>query len=102
MDRAPHGRTSSVGPPIKNVLIYVVDDNCNRLPMARPVRSSSPGCVWPRVHNDPNARSARSCKILFARVSACTGAAIYGRGLPDGKLEFLGGVTRRSRSAASD
>src|SRR5881296_2940404 len=91
MDRAPQGERVPLGRPINNVLIYVVDEQLQSVPLGAPGEIVFSGvCVGRGYINDPE-RTQRS----FLPDPLRPGQRVYrsgdhGRGLPDGKLEFLG------------
>src|SRR3989442_10165977 len=91
MDRAPHGERVPLGRPINNVLIYVVDEQLQPVPLGAPGEIVFSGvCVGRGYINDPE-RTQRA----FLQDPRRPGQRVYrsgdyGRGMPDGKLEFLG------------
>ncbi len=91
MDRAPQGERVPLGRPINNVLIYVVDEQLQPVPLGAPGEIVFSGvCVGRGYINDPE-RTQRA----FLQDPRRPGRRVYrsgdyGRGLPDGKLEFLG------------
>ncbi len=91
MDRAPQEERVPLGRPINNVLIYVVDEQLQPVPLGAPGEIVFSGvCVGRGYINDPE-RTQRA----FLQDPLCPGQRLYrsgdyGRGLPDGKLEFLG------------
>ncbi len=81
MDHAPQGERVPLGRPINNVLIHVVDEQLQPVPLGAPGEIVFSGvCVGRGYINDPALRPGQ-------RVYR---SGDYGRGLPDGKLEFLG------------
>ena len=101
MGRAPQGERVPLGRPINNVLIYVVDEQLQPVPLGEPGEIVFSGvCVGRGYINDPE-RTQRA----FLRDPHRPGQRVYrsgdyGRGLT-GSSSFWGGVTHRSRSAAS-
>ncbi len=91
MDRPPSGERVSLGRPINNVHIYVVDEQLQPVPTGEPGEIVFSGvCVGRGYINDPE-RTRRA----FMQDPLCPGQRLYrsgdyGRALPDGKLEFLG------------
>src|SRR6266480_1995110 len=91
MDRAPQGERVPLGRPINNVLIYVVDEHLVPVPYGEPGEIVFSGvCVGRGYINDPERTQS-----AFLTNPLCPGQRVYrsgdyGRGLPDGKLEFLG------------
>src|SRR5216117_2220453 len=91
MDRAPQGERVPLGHPINNVLIYVVDEQMQPVPLGAPGEIVFSGvCVGRGYINDPE-RTQRA----FLQDPHCPGQRLYrsgdfGRSLPDGKLEYLG------------
>lgn len=91
MDRAPQGERVPLGRPIHNVVISVVDEHLQPVPLGEPGEIVFSGvCVGRGYVNDPE-RTQRA----FLQDPPHPGRRMYrsgdfGRGLPDGKLEFLG------------
>jgi amino acid adenylation domain-containing protein len=91
MDHVPDAERVSLGRPINNVLIYVVDEQLQPVPLGEPGEIVFSGvCVGRGYINDPE-RTQRA----FLQDPLCPGQRMYrsgdyGRGLPGGKLEFLG------------
>jgi amino acid adenylation domain-containing protein len=91
MTRVPDRGRISLGPPIRNVRVYVVD------PQLRPVPLGAPGeivfsgiCVGRGYVNDPE-RTRQAFTVDPHRPGErLYRAGDYGRWLPDGTLEFLG------------
>ena len=91
MDRAPQGEGVPLGRPINNVRIYVVDEQLQPVPPGASGEIVFGGvCVGRGYINDPE-RTRRA----FLPDPEHPGQRLYrsgdyGRGLPDGKLEFHG------------
>ncbi|HEV2670485.1 MAG TPA: non-ribosomal peptide synthetase [Gemmatimonadales bacterium] len=91
MDQAPAGERVTLGRPINNVRIYVVDEDLQPVPLGEPGEIVFSGvCVGRGYVNDPE-RTGRA----FLPDPLRPGERLYrsgdfGRALPDGKLEFLG------------
>src|ERR1051325_1536803 len=89
MDRAPHGERVPLGRPINNVLIYVVDEQLQPVPLGEPGEIVFSGvCVGRGYINDPERTQRAFLQDPVGQRMYRSGD--YGRGLPDGKLEFLG------------
>ncbi len=91
MHEAPSGDQVSLGPCVKNVYAYIVDENLSPVPLGAPGEIVFSGvCVGRGYVNDPE----RS-KMAFMDDPLRVGERLYrsgdfGRWHPDGKLEFLG------------
>src|SRR3989440_1887304 len=91
MDRPPVGARVPLGRPINNVVISIVDEDLSPVPLGVPGEIVFSGvCVGRGYINDPE-RTRRA----FLADPHRSGQRLYrsggfGRGLPDGKLEFLG------------
>jgi acyl-CoA synthetase (AMP-forming)/AMP-acid ligase II len=91
MDRAPHGERVPLGRPINNVLIYVVDDQLQPVPLGAPGEIVFSGvCVGRGYINDPERTQRAFLQDPLRPGQRVYRSGDYGRGLPDGKLEFLG------------
>jgi amino acid adenylation domain-containing protein len=89
MDRAPQGERVPLGRPINNVLIYVVDEQLQPVPLGEPGEIVFSGvCVGRGYINDPERTQRAFLQDPVGQRMYRSGD--YGRGLPDGKLEFLG------------
>src|SRR5213593_4340335 len=91
MDRAPQGERVLLGRPINNVLIYVVDEQLQPVPLGAPGEIVFSGVCVGRGYINDSERTQRA----FLQDPLRPGQRVYrsgdyGRGLPDGKLEFLG------------
>ncbi|HEY7413710.1 MAG TPA: non-ribosomal peptide synthetase [Ktedonobacteraceae bacterium] len=91
MDRVPDRERVSLGRPINNVHIYVVDEHLLPVPLGAPgVIAFSGVCVGRGYINDPaRTRQAFMADPLREEQRIYLGGD-YGRWLPEGKLEFLG------------
>jgi len=89
--RAPDGDRVPLGRPIRNVAVYVVDDDLRLVPLGAPGEIVFSGvCVGRGYVNDPD-RTA----LAFGSDPYRAGSRLYrsgdtGRWRPDGKLDFLG------------
>jgi len=91
MDRAPHGERVPLGRPINNVLIYVVDEQLQPVPLGAPGEIVFSGvCVGRGYINDPERTQRAFLQDPLRPGQRVYRSGDYGRGLPDGKLEFLG------------
>src|SRR3989454_4273126 len=91
MDRAPQGERVPLGRPINNVLVYVVDEQLQPVPLGAPGEIVFSGVCVGRGYVNDRERTQRA----FLQDPLRPGQRVYrsgdyGRGLPDGKLEFLG------------
>jgi amino acid adenylation domain-containing protein len=91
MDRLPEGGRVSLGRPISNVSVYVVDEHLAPVPLGAPGEIVFSGvCVGRGYIND----AARTGEAFMPDPHHAAGrlyrSGDYGRWLPDGKLEFLG------------
>src|SRR5213592_4400487 len=91
MDRAPQGERVPLGRPINNVLIYVVDEQLQPVPLGAPGEIVFSGvCVGRGYINDPERTQRAFLQDPLRPGQRAYRSGDYGRGLPDGKLEFLG------------
>src|SRR5438445_12572261 len=91
MDRAPPGGPLPVGRPINNVLIYVVDEQLPPVPLGTPGEIVFSGvCVGRGYINDPERTQRAFLQDPLRPGQRAYRSGDYGRGLPGGKLEFLG------------
>ena len=91
MDRAPQGERVPLGRPINNVLIYVVDEQLQPVPLGAPGEIVFSGvCVGRGYINDPERTQGAFLQDPLRPGQRLYRSGDYGRGLPDGKLEFLG------------
>src|SRR5438552_10871626 len=91
MDRAPQGERVPLGRPINNVLIYVVDEQMQPVPLGAPGEIVFSGvCVGRGYINDPERTQRAFLQDPLRPGQRVYRSGDYGRGLPDGKLEFLG------------
>ncbi|WP_425587454.1 non-ribosomal peptide synthetase [Streptomyces shaanxiensis] len=91
MDRAPDDGRISLGPPIGNVHVYVVDEHLSPVPLGAPGAIVFSGiCVGRGYVNDPErTRQAFMADPHHAGRRLYRGGD-YGRWTPGGRLEFLG------------
>lgn len=91
MDRVPDGDRVPLGLPVRNVRVYVVDENLVPVPLGAPGEIVFSGvCVGRGYVNDPERTAA-----AFMADPHRPGERLYrsgdvGRWRPDGRLEFLG------------
>src|SRR5712691_7682469 len=91
MDRAPQGERVPLGRPINNVLIYVVNEQLQPVPLGAPGEIVFSGvCVGRGYINDPERTQRAFLQDPLRPGQRVYRSGDYGRGLPDGKLEFLG------------
>src|SRR5438034_5590817 len=88
MDRAPQGERVPLGRPINNVLIYVVDEQLQPVPLGAPGEIVFSGvCVGRGYINDPERTQRAFLQDPLPPAQRVYRSGDYGRGLPDGKLE---------------
>jgi acyl-coenzyme A synthetase/AMP-(fatty) acid ligase/acyl carrier protein len=91
----PDGRKPTIGRPLANVQVYVLDENMRPAPLGVPGEIYSGGEGLARAYlNRPDLTATRFVPNPYSTVP---GARLYrtgdrGRYLPDGQLEFLGRV----------
>ncbi|MFM9915772.1 MAG: non-ribosomal peptide synthetase [Rhizobacter sp.] len=91
MDRVPDGERVPLGRPVRNVHVYVVDEDLSPVPLGAPGEIVFSGlCVGRGYINDPE-----RTRLAFMSDPHREGQRLYrtgdhGRWLPDGKLVFLG------------
>jgi amino acid adenylation domain-containing protein len=91
MDRAPGGERVPLGRTINNVHIYVVDEHLQPVPLGEPGEILFCGvCVGRGYINDPERTRRAFLPDPLRPGQRLYRSGDYGRGLPDGKLEFLG------------
>lgn len=91
MDRAPEGERVPLGRPINNVLIYVVDEHLQPVPLGEAGEIVFSGvCVGRGYINDLERIQRAFLPDPLRPGQRVYRSGDYGRGLPDGKLEFLG------------
>lgn len=91
MDRAPQGDRVPLGRPIHNVVISVVDEQLQPVPLGEPGEIVFSGvCVGRGYINDPERTQRAFLQYPHRPGWRLYRSGDYGRGLPDGKLEFLG------------
>ncbi|HEX3649610.1 MAG TPA: alpha/beta fold hydrolase, partial [Pseudonocardiaceae bacterium] len=89
MDRAPD--RVSLGRPVANVRVYVVDDHLAPVPLGAPGQIVFSGvCVGRGYVNDPERTAQAFGSDPHRPGERLYRAGDYGRWLPDGKLDFLG------------
>src|SRR5437867_518305 len=91
MDQPPQGERVPLGRPINNVLIYVVDEQLQPVPLGEPGEIVFSGvCVGRGYINDPERTQHAFLQDPLRPGEGLYRSGDYGRCLPDGKLEFLG------------
>ncbi|MEW6302605.1 MAG: non-ribosomal peptide synthetase [Verrucomicrobiota bacterium] len=91
MDRAPRGERVPLGRPINNVLIYVVDEQLQPVPLGEAGEIVFSGvCVGRGYINDPERTQRAFLPDPLRPDQRVYRSGDFGRGLPDGTLEFLG------------
>src|SRR6266705_740157 len=91
MDRAPQGERVPLARPITNVLVDVVDEQLQPVPLGAPGEIVFSGvCVGRGYINDPERTQRAFLQDPLRPGQRVYRSGDYGRGLPDGKLEFLG------------
>jgi amino acid adenylation domain-containing protein len=95
---APDGRKTTIGRPLANVQVYVLDENVRPAPLGVPGEIYAGGEGLARGYlNRPDLTATRFVPNPYSTVP---GARLYrtgdrGRYLPDGQLEFLGRVDQQ-------
>src|SRR6266516_4517239 len=91
MDRAPHGERIPLGRPINNVLIYVVDEQLQPVPLGASGEIVFSGvCVGRGYINDPERTQRAFLQDPRRPGQRLYRSGDYGRCLEGGTLEFLG------------
>ena len=91
LDRVPDRDRVPLGRPIRNVHVYVVDDNLVPVPLGAPGLIVFSGvCVGRGYVNDPERTQQAYLADPHRPGHQLYRGGDYGRWLPDGKLEFLG------------
>jgi amino acid adenylation domain-containing protein len=91
MDRAPDRDRVSLGRPINNVHVYVVDEHLSPVPLGAPGEIVFSGvCVGRGYVNDPDRTRLAFMADPHREGQRLYRGGDYGRWLPDGKLEFVG------------
>ena len=91
MDRAPRAERVPLGRPINNVHVCVVDEQLQPVPLGEPGEIVFSGvCVGRGYINDPERTHRAFLQDPLHPGGRLYRSGDYGRGLPDGKLEFLG------------
>ncbi len=103
MDRVPAHDRVPLGPAVRNVRVYVVDEQLVPVPLGAPgVRSSSPGCVWAAATSTTRCgRPPPSAPIPTGQGSASTARGTSAAGSRTVRWSSWAGGTPRPRSAAS-
>lgn len=91
MDRPPTGDRVSLGPPINNVRVDVVDEDLLPVPLGAPGEIVFSGiCVGRGYINDPERTRRAFMADPHREGERLYRSGDYGRWQPEGKLEFLG------------
>jgi len=91
MDRAPEGKQVPLGPCVRNVHVYVVDNNLSPVPLGAPGEIVFSGvCVGRGYVNDPERTSKAFLADPLREGERLYRSGDFGCWSPDGKLEFLG------------
>ncbi|MDH6213591.1 non-ribosomal peptide synthetase [Streptomyces pseudovenezuelae] len=91
MHRVPDGDRVPLGRPIRNVRVYVVDEDLVPVPLGAPGEIVFSGvCVGRGYVNDPDRTRAAFTEDPYRPGERLYRSGDHGRWLPDGKLEFLG------------
>jgi amino acid adenylation domain-containing protein len=91
MSTPPDGNRVPLGPPVRNVYIYVVDENLAPVPLGAPGAIVFSGvCVGRGYINDPERTRAAFLPDPHRPGERLYQAGDYGRWRPDGKLEYFG------------
>jgi amino acid adenylation domain-containing protein len=91
MDRPPRGNRVPLGRPVNNVRIYVVDEDLRPVPAGEAGEIVFSGvCVGRGYINDPERTQRAFLPDPLHPGQRLYRSGDYGRGLPDGTLEFLG------------
>jgi amino acid adenylation domain-containing protein len=91
MERVPDGQRVPLGRPVRNVRVYVVDEQLAPVPLGAPGEIVFSGvCVGRGYVNDPERTRLAFMADPHRAGERLYRAGDYGRWRPDGKLEFLG------------
>jgi len=91
MERAPDGDRVPLGRPVRNVRVYVVDENLLPVPLGTPGEIVFSGvCVGRGYVNDPERTRAAFLADPHRPGHRLYRSGDFGRWLPGGRLEFLG------------
>ncbi len=91
MDRPPEGKQVPLGPCVRNVYVYIVDQNLSPVPLGAPGEIIFSGvCVGRCYVNDPERSSAAFLADPLRQGERIYKSGDFGRWSPDRKLEFLG------------
>jgi amino acid adenylation domain-containing protein len=91
MVRVPDGDRVPLGPPVRNVSVYVVDEHLSPVPLGAPGEIVFSGvCVGRGYVNDPERTAASFMADPHREGRRLYRSGDFGRWLPDGKLEFFG------------
>jgi amino acid adenylation domain-containing protein len=91
MNQAPEGERVPLGPPIRNVHIYILDEHLTPVPLGAPGLIAFSGiCVGRGYINDPHRTQQTYLPDPHRPGQRLYLSGDYGRWQPNGKLEFLG------------
>lgn len=91
MDRVPDGDRVPLGRPVRNVRVYVVDEDLVPVPFGAPGEIVFSGvCVGRGYVNDPERTAAAFTEDPYRPGERLYRSGDVGRWRPDGRLEFLG------------
>ena len=91
MDRPPAGKQVPLGPCVRNVYVYIVDENLSPVPLGAPGEIIFSGvCVGRCYVNDPERSSKAFMADPLRHGERIYRSGDFGRWSPDRKLEFLG------------
>jgi amino acid adenylation domain-containing protein len=91
MNQAPEGDRVPLGPPIRNVHIYILDEHLTPVPLGAPGLIAFSGiCVGRGYINDPHRTQQTYLPDPHRPGQRLYLGGDYGRWQPEGKLEFLG------------
>ncbi|MFE3852924.1 amino acid adenylation domain-containing protein [Streptomyces griseorubiginosus] len=91
MDRVPDGDRVPLGRPVRNVRVYVVDEDLVPVPFGAPGEIVFSGvCVGRGYVNDPERTAAAFMADPYRPGERLYRSGDVGRWRPDGRLEFLG------------
>ncbi len=91
MDKAPQGNQVPLGPCVRNVYVFVVDENLSPVPLGAPGEIVFSGvCVGRGYVNDPELTAKAFIADPLREGERLYRSGDFGCWRPDGKLEFLG------------
>jgi amino acid adenylation domain-containing protein len=91
MAAVPDSDRVPLGPPVRNVRVYIVDEHLSPVPLGAPGEIAFSGvCVGRGYVNDPERTGLAFVADPHREGERLYRSGDYGRWRPDGKLEFLG------------